>query len=130
MQTKKLFSSLARTGTRLVVLVSMLMTALMSNVTPAAAAVNGISIGSQSGTLTYASAAGSATYSVTVTRSSGTPASFTLNITGLPVGVSFSPTGATSCSVTPSRTVNLVLTKTASTSIAVGTYPFTIRASI
>ncbi len=129
MNTNKLLTRFVSMGTRLTILLSMLMAAFMVNVTPAAAAVNGITIGAQSGTLTYASSAGSATYSVTVTRSSGFPSSFTLNITGLPAGVSFSPSGATSFSGNPSRTVTLTLTKTASLSIAAGTYPFVIRAS-
>ena len=133
MQTNKLLSRFVTTGTRLVILASMLMTALVSNVTPAAAApalnLQTVTVGAQSGTLT-AGTAGSATFTVTVTRSQGSPNTTTMSISGLPAGAtgSFGTQSAWSPSNgTGSRTVPLTINVTAA--VAAGSYNFTVQAS-
>jgi len=140
MQTKKLFSSLVRTGTRLTILASMLMAAVMSNITPAFAApsatLTAITLGAPSGTLT-AGTAGSITYLVTVTKNTNNNNSIAnLSLTwsgGTPTGVtiSFSPasvswTGTSGPSSFGPRTSTLTITTTALTPAAVRN--FTVRA--
>lgn len=84
MNTKKLFSSLVRTGARLTILASMLMTAFIGSVTPAFALprVFSVSVGSQTGTLT-AGTAGSVSYTVSVTKATNNALLASLSVTGL-----------------------------------------------
>ena len=88
MQTKKRLISLIRSGTRLGILAAILITLLISNVTPAAAApkVVSVSVGTQSGTLTSGTA-GSVTFPITVTKSNAGGGSnnvtANLSVTGL-----------------------------------------------
>lgn len=84
MNTKNLFSSLVRTGTRLTILASMLMTAFIGSVTPAFALprVFSVSVGSQTGTLTTGTA-GSVTYTVSVTKATSNALLANLTVTGL-----------------------------------------------
>ena len=88
MHTKKILSSLAMTGTRWLIFAAMLV-GLIGNVSTAAAApahnLGTVTVGAQTGTLNYGSA-GSATFSVTVTRTFGTPSSFNVSVSGLPAG--------------------------------------------
>jgi len=129
MNTNNSLSRIATTGTRLVVLAAMLMAALLSSVTPALANLQSVSVGAQSGPLT-AGTAGSATFTVTVTRSSGSPNTTTMSISGLPAGAT-GAFGAQSAWSPPSgtgtRTVPLTINVTAA--VAAGSYSFTVLAS-
>ncbi|MEP7135947.1 MAG: multicopper oxidase domain-containing protein [Chloroflexota bacterium] len=135
MQTKKLFSSLVNTGMRLVIFVSMLMTALANNVSPVAAAptttLTAITLGAPSGTLTVGTA-GSITYLVTVTKNNANNFSnATLSISwtgGTPTGVttSFSTNPVSWGGSGGNRTSTLTINTTAATPAAVRN--FTVRA--
>lgn len=98
MNTKRHFSDLLNTGTRLVILASMLLMAFMGNVGTAAAMppdlprVGSVSVAAQTGTLTTGTA-GSVTFLVTVTRATTQALFAALTASGLPAGAtaSFSP---------------------------------------
>ena len=139
MNTKKLFSSLVRTGTRLAILASMLMTAFIGSVTPALAAprVASVSVGAQVGTLTTGTA-GSVTYLVTVTKATSNALLANLTVTGLagfaqcanagspgPCWI-FSPTFLAWASGTGSQ--NSTLTIKTSNATAAGSLSFTVNA--
>jgi FtsP/CotA-like multicopper oxidase with cupredoxin domain len=131
MQTKKLSNSLVMIGTRLVTLIA-LMIALIANSSGVAAApapnLGTVTVGAQTGTLNFGTA-GSATFSVTVTRTSGTPSSFNLGVSSLPSGATYSVSTANpiSFSGNSSRTVTLTVNSTASNPL--GSSSFTVTAS-
>ena len=123
----------ARVGRRIAVMVSVLAMVLgmvlLGTATPALASLSSVSVGAQSGTLTYGTA-GSATFSVTVTRTATTPASFSLSASGLPAGASatFSvanPIGFVGTAA--SRTVTMTVNTLAST--PAGPDSFNVQAS-
>jgi FtsP/CotA-like multicopper oxidase with cupredoxin domain len=98
---------------------------------PASVAANlqSVSVSTQSGALTTGTA-GSVDYTVTVNRSSGSPNTTTMSISGLPAGAtgSFGAQSAWSPSTgTGSRTVPLTVSITAA--LAAGSYNFTVQAS-
>jgi FtsP/CotA-like multicopper oxidase with cupredoxin domain len=131
MQTIKLSNSLLKIGTRLITLAAMLV-ALVGNVSGVAAAparnLGMVNVGAQTGTLNFGTA-GSVTFSVTVTRTFGTPSSFNLGVTGLPSGATYSVSVANPISFqgNSSRTVTLTVNSTASN--PVGSSSFTVSAS-
>lgn len=134
MKTNKLLSSFVHMGTRLIIFAALLV-ALIGTATDVAAApslaLSTVSVVYASGGLTYASA-GSVTYNVTVTRTASTPNSFTPSISSvLPAGVSgaFTPSGSVSFLGNPSRTITLVLSKTAALGASAGSYTFNVQAS-
>jgi hypothetical protein len=134
MQTNKFLSRFMQAGTRLVILASMLFMALIGSVIPAAAApplaLVSVTVGAQTGTLT-AGSAGSVTFSASVLRSATSPTTFTLSVTGLPVGASV-------LSQVPANPLNfaggnnprvVTLTIQINTTVAAGSYNFTVQAS-
>ena len=118
MQIKNFSSGLAGTSMRLIVFVAMLVS-LFGNVTGVAAApplaLGTVTVGAQSGTLTYGTA-GSATFSVTVTRTVFSPSNFNASVSGLPAGAtgSFSLSNPVSF-FGSSRTITLTVNTLATT---------------
>lgn len=132
MPTNQLLSRLVTTGTRLVILASMIMAALTGSVMSAAAAplrsLQSVTVGAQSGTLTY-DTAGDVTFLVSVLRSGSTPSSFTLSASGLPAGASVvSPLPSTSFTFTTNPSV-VTMTLHVDAGVAAGSYNFTVQAS-
>ncbi len=131
MQTKRILSRFVRTGIRLWIFTALLV-GLIGNVSSVAAApslnLNTVTVGAQSGNPSYG-ASGSASFSVTVTRTSGTPSSFNLSVSGLPSGASasFSASNPVSFQGNPSRTVTLTINTSASTPVS--STNFTVTAS-
>jgi hypothetical protein len=133
MHPSRLLTRLVTAGTRLIAVVAMLVTTLIGSAIPVAAApllnLQSVAVGAQSGTLS-AGTAGSVSYTVTVTRSSGSPNTTTMSISGLPAGAtgSFGTQSAWSSNTgTGTRTVPLTINTTAA--VAVGSYTFTVQAS-
>jgi hypothetical protein len=127
--TNRFFSGFAATRARLAMLAATFVAAMVGVVAPALASLQAVSVSAQSGTLTTGTA-GSATFTVTVTRSSGTPNTTTMSISGLPAGAtgSFGTQSAWSpSSGTGSRTVPLTVNVTAA--VAAGSYNFIVQAS-
>src|SRR5262249_19239753 len=95
-----------------------------------AKSVGTVAVGAQTGTLT-AGTAGSATYSVTVSRNGATGTAFTANLsaTGLPAGAaaSFNPSTVSFANGDTSKTSTLTVTTTSAA--AAGSTPFTVRAT-
>ncbi len=132
MKTNNNYSNLLNLGTRLVILAAMLM-GMVTNVSTVFAApslnLQSVTVSAQSGTLTYGTA-GSATFTVTVTRSSGSPNTITMSTAGLPAGATSSFTLLTNWtpgSGTGSRTYQLTINKNAA--LAAGSYNFNVQAS-
>ncbi len=125
MQTKKTLSSLVMTGTRLMIFAAMLL-GLIGNVSVVAAApalaLGTVTVGAQTGTLNFGTA-GAASFSVTVTRTSGTPSSFNASVTGLPSGAtaSFSVSNPVSFQGNSSRTITLTVNTPANTPVGSST---------
>ncbi len=129
MHKNKLFTGLLTTGARLTIILAML-TALFSNVMPAAAAprVVSVSVGAQTGSLTYGTA-GSATYTVSVTKGTLNSLTAALSVTGLPTGASgvFVP-AQLSWGTGVGSTQNSTLTVTTTAAAPGGAATFTVRA--
>ena len=147
MQTNKLIPRLITAGTRLVLLASMLVTALAGTVTPAAAApsalprLTAVSVGSQTGTVTYGTP-GSVTYLIGVTKvnsGGGNTTTANLSVIGL-AGFSqcanagspgpcwiFSP-ASLNWSGNSTGTLNSTLTLKTGTASNAGSFNFTARA--
>ena len=93
MPTNQLISRFVRTGTRLMILATVIV-AMISNVARVSAApaqtLQTVTVGVQSGSLTYG-VAGAVTFTVSVLRSGNNPGNFTLAVTGLPSGASVRP---------------------------------------
>lgn len=94
MNTKKILKKLVKTGMRLTILASLIMTAIVTNVTSVIAApakaINGLSVSTQTGSLSVGTA-GSVTYQLSLTRDSGFPnntSPLIWNVVGLPAGAS------------------------------------------
>jgi hypothetical protein len=128
--TNRFFSGFAATRARLAMLAATFVAAMVGVVTPAQAALqNPLTVSAQSGTLT-AGTAGGATYTVTVNRNFGSPATPTMAVTGLPAGASSSfgtPSAWTGNFLSESRTYPLTITTTAA--VAAGATAFTVQAS-
>ncbi|KAF0106937.1 MAG: hypothetical protein FD147_2462, partial [Chloroflexi bacterium] len=90
----------------------------------AAGGISAVSIGSQSPS--PVSAGNSATYLLTFTRNGNGSVTATLGISGLPAGAAFSP-GVVTEAGNLNFTANLTITTTSS--VAAGTYPFTLSAA-
>ncbi|MEZ4615447.1 MAG: hypothetical protein R2867_08020 [Caldilineaceae bacterium] len=136
MQTNNLILRFATTGTRLAILIAMLLVVLCSNVMPTAAAplflprVGSVAVAAQSGPLT-AGTPGSATYLITVTRATNQGLTVNLSVAGLPAGVAgtFSPTSLswnTGGGSGMTRTSTLTINTTAAA--AAGATAFTVTA--
>lgn len=126
MQTKKIPSSLVRIGTRLMILITVLI-ALTNNISQVAASLQSLTVGTQSGTLITGTAA-SATYIITVTRTSGSPNNPAMSVSGLPADVASSFSLLTNWTGSNgSRTYELTLSTTAA--VPAGTTSFTVQAS-
>jgi hypothetical protein len=118
-----------RKATRLLTMAVVLSLAMVGVAVPALASLQSVTVGPQTGTLT-AGTAGTATYTVTVTRSNGSPNTTTMSISGLPAGAtgSFGTQSAWSpANGTGSRTVPLTINVTSAA--AAGSYNFTVQAS-
>jgi len=96
----------------------------MTGIAHAARTVNGITIGAQTGTLTYGTA-GSDTFQVTLTTSGGGTSTVNLTVTGLPAGATTSPASVTI------NTSPFIFTLTINTAVAspAGTTAFTLTTS-
>jgi FtsP/CotA-like multicopper oxidase with cupredoxin domain len=131
MQTKNLSNSLVMIGTRLIILAA-IMIALIGNVSGVSAAparnLGTVTVGAQTGTLNFGTA-GSVTFSVTVTRTFGTPNSFNLGVSGLPAGATYSVSTANPVSFSGNSTRTVTLTVNSSASIPVSSSSFTVSAS-
>lgn len=129
MRTKLSISGLIRTGIQLTIILVMLVT-LVSNVVPAAAAprVVSVSVGAQSGTLTYGTG-GNATYVVGVTKGTLNTLTAALSVSGLPTGATavFSP-ASLSWGTGAGSTQNSTLTITTIAGTPGGAATFTVRA--
>lgn len=90
-----------------------------------------VTVGIQSGTVTYGTA-GSVTFLVSLTTSGNGNGSCTPSVSGLPTGVSgsFSPTPVNFSNTTPSPATTLTLTTTAATTQAVTGASFTVTCSV
>jgi hypothetical protein len=96
---------------------------------PAWASLQSLTVSSQSGALT-AGTPGVASYTVTVTRSVGSPAAATLSVTGLPTGATAvfgTPSDWSAATGTGSQTI--VLTVSTSAAMPAGATTFTARAA-
>lgn len=127
--TNRFFSGFVATRPRLAMLAATFVAATMGFVAPAMASLQSVSVGSQSGTLTYGTA-GAATYVVTVTRSFGTPTTPTMSVTGLPAGATYvfgTPSAWSPATGTGTRTYPLTITTTTVT--PGGSATFTARAN-
>ena len=132
MKTNKIYPGLLNLGVRFMILASMLL-GMVANVGTVFAApslsLQSVAVSLQSGTPTYGTA-GSATFTVTVTRSSGTPNTVTMSISGLPAGATGTfgaPSAWSPASGTGSRTYQLTINTTAA--LAAGSYAFNVQAS-
>lgn len=128
--TNRFFSGFGATRARLAMLAATFVAAMVGVVTPAQASLqNPLTVSAQSGTLTSGTA-GSATYTVTVNRNFGSPATPTMAVTGLPAGASpafGTPSAWTGNFLSESRTYPLTITTTAA--VAAGATTFTVQAS-
>jgi len=133
MHTKKIYSSLARTGTRLAILAAMLI-AFIGNVAGVSAApprnIQTVTVGAQSGTLTYGTT-GDVTFLVSVRRGTPNnfvPSNFSLSVTGLPVGATAVIPAPNSFAFSPNPRI-VTLTIHSNGNVAVGSTSFTVQAN-
>lgn len=131
--TNRFFSGFGATRARLAILAATFVAAMVGVVTPAQAALTGLTVGPQSGTLN-AGTAGTATYTVTLTRSGFTPsnvATVTWTISGLPSGATASvgPANGNWSGILGGGQRSYPLTVNTTTATPGGTATFTVQAS-
>ncbi|MGB8692301.1 MAG: multicopper oxidase domain-containing protein, partial [Steroidobacteraceae bacterium] len=123
--TTKLYSGFAATRARLAMLAVTLMVGMVGFMTPAWASLqNPLTVSAQSGTPT-AGTVGSASYTVTVNRTLGAPATPTMTVTGLPAGATYlfgAPSLWTPATGTGSRTYPLTINTSAATPVGTTTF--------
>ncbi len=131
MPTNQLISRFVRTGTRLMILATVIV-AMISNVARVSAApaqtLQTVTVGVQSGSLTYG-VAGAVTFTVSVLRSGNNPGNFTLAVTGLPSGASVSAQSPANPVSFVSNPIDVVLTVQSDGSVGAGAFDFTVQAS-